>query len=218
MSEPIAGERLLDAVAVMDRLRSPGGCPWDAEQTHASLLRYLIEECYELVEAVEQGDGSAVREELGDVLLQVLFHARIAAEKPADQGGFTIDDVAADLVDKLVRRHPHVFDANSDAVHTAADQQQRWDELKKTEQGRSGVLGGVAFGQPATALAAKLGARAAKFDVVVEPPTGESAAEALFRIAYAAGARGEDPESALRAVALTHARGLEAAQSAMTVE
>ena len=87
-------------------------------------------------------------------------------------------------------------------------------------RGRSpdGVLGGVAFGQPATALAAKLGARAAKFDVVVEPPTGESAAEAIFRIAYAAGARGEDPESALRAVALTHARGLESAQSAMTVE
>ena len=220
MSEPTAGERLLDAVAVMDRLRSPGGCPWDAEQTHASLLRYLIEECYELVEAVEQGDESAVREELGDVLLQVLFHARIAAEKPADQGGFTIDDVAADLVDKLVRRHPHVFDADADAdaVHSAADQQQRWDELKKTEQGRSGVLDGVAFGQPAIALAAKLGARAAKFDVVVEPPTGESAAEALFRIAYAAGARGEDPESALRAVALTHARELEAAQSAMTVE
>ena len=101
--------RLLDAVAVMDRLRSPGGCPWDAEQTHASLLRYLIEECYELVEAVELGDPAAIREELGDVLLQVLFHARIAAETPADDGGFTIDDVAGDLVDKLVRRHPHVF-------------------------------------------------------------------------------------------------------------
>lgn len=95
------GSRLLEAVAVMDRLRSPGGCPWDAEQTHQSLLRYLIEECYELVAAVENGDRSAIREELGDVLLQVLFHSRIAAEDPAELGGFDIDDVAGDLVDKL---------------------------------------------------------------------------------------------------------------------
>ena len=91
----------------MDRLRSPGGCPWDAEQTHESLLPYLIEECYELYQAIEDGDGAAMREELGDVLLQVLFHARVAAEG----GGrsFDIDDVAADLVAKLVGRHPHVF-------------------------------------------------------------------------------------------------------------
>lgn len=213
----VAGHRLLDAVAVMDRLRSPGGCPWDAEQTHASLLRYLVEECYELVEAVEQGDESAIREELGDVLLQVLFHARIAAETPPAEGGFTIDDVAGDLVDKLIRRHPHVFGTESGAdavpVWTASDQQQRWDELKKTERGRSGVLDGVAFGQPSAALAAKLGARAAKFDVTVDPPAGESAAEAMFRIAYAAGARGEDPESALRAVAIAHANALAAAES-----
>jgi XTP/dITP diphosphohydrolase len=215
-SPAVAGHRLLDAVAVMDRLRSPGGCPWDAEQTHASLLRYLVEECYELVEAVEQGDESAIREELGDVLLQVLFHARIAVETPPAEGGFTIDDVAGDLVDKLIRRHPHVFDTESTAdavpVWTASDQQQRWDELKKTERGRSGVLDGVAFGQPSAALAAKLGARAAKFDVTVDPPAGESPAEARFRIAYAAGARGEDPESALRAVAIAHANALAAAE------
>ncbi|WP_420121531.1 MazG family protein, partial [Nakamurella sp.] len=164
---------LLDAVAVMDRLRSPGGCPWDAEQTHASLVRYLIEECYELAEAVEQGDRAAVREELGDVLLQVLFHARIAAETPPEQGGFDIDDVARDLVAKLVRRHPHVFaraDGEPAAGWDAADQQQRWDELKKTERGRSGVLDGVAFGQPAVALAAKLGSRAAAFGLDVPPP------------------------------------------------
>ena len=210
----VPGQRLLDAVAVMDRLRSPGGCPWDAEQTHSSLLRYLIEECYELVEAVELGDRTAIREELGDVLLQVLFHARIAAETPAVDGGFTIDDVAGDLVDKLVRRHPHVFQADATPVWTAADQQERWDELKKTEQGRSGVLDGVAFGQPALALAAKLGARATKFAITVEPPVGESPAEALFRIAYAAGARGEDPETALRAVATKHARTLADAESA----
>ena len=95
----------------MDRLRSPGGCPWDAEQTHDSLVRYLVEECYELVQAIEDGDEAAIREELGDVLLQVLFHARVAAETPRSDGGFDIDDVAGDLVDKLIRRHPHVFAA-----------------------------------------------------------------------------------------------------------
>jgi len=212
--DPPVGSRLVDAALVMDRLRSPGGCPWDAEQTHASLLRYLIEECYELVGAIEAGDAAAIREELGDVLLQVLFHARIAAETPAAEGGFDIDDVAGDLVDKLVRRHPHVFDAAAAPVSNAADQQLRWDELKKTEQGRSGVLDGVAFGQPAAALSAKLGSRAAKFDLLVEPSTGDSPAQAMFRIAYAAGARGEDPESALRAVAIAHAEALSAAERA----
>ena len=210
----VAGRRLLDAVAVMDRLRSPGGCPWDAEQTHDSLVRYLVEECYELVQAIEDGDEVAIREELGDVLLQVLFHARVAAETPRDDGGFDIDDVAGDLVDKLVRRHPHVFgstDAVLEPVASAADQQVRWDELKKTERGRGAVLDGVALGQPALALAAKLGARAAKFDVTVDPPAGESDAEQIFRIAYAAGARGDDPESALRAVARAHAARLSAA-------
>lgn len=223
---PADGSRhgpLLDAVAVMDRLRSPGGCPWDAEQTHASLVRYLIEECYELVEAVQTGDPTAVREELGDVLLQVLFHARIAAETPREAGGFDIDDVAGDLVAKLVRRHPHVFESAASPAWTAADQQQRWDELKKTERGGSGVLAGVAFGQPAVALAAKLGARAAAFgldvppvggvDPVARPDDEVSAADALFRIAYAAGARGEDPESALRAVARAHADALAAAEN-----
>jgi XTP/dITP diphosphohydrolase len=209
---PAPGQRLLDAVAVMDRLRSPGGCPWDAEQTHLSLLRYLIEECYELVEAVESGEAAAIREELGDVLLQVLFHARIAVETPVADGGFDIDDVAGDLVDKLVRRHPHVFDTSAAPVRTATDQQLRWDELKRTERGRSGVLDGVATGQPAVALAAKLGARAAKFGVAVPPPVGESPAHELFRIAVAAGARGEDPESALRAVALEYAAALAAEQ------
>ena len=213
--DPPAGSRLLDAVAVMDRLRAPGGCPWDAEQTHDSLLRYLIEECYELVGAVEAGDSAAIREELGDVLLQVLFHARIAAERPGSQGGFDIDDVAGDLVDKLVRRHPHVFDVGAAPVANSADQQLRWDELKKAEQGRSGVLDGVAFGQPAAALSAKLGSRAAKFDLLVEPSSGETPAEAMFRIAYAAGARGEDPESTLRAIAIAHAGAMAAAERAM---
>lgn len=215
MTRGPAGERLLDAVAVMDRLRSPGGCPWDAEQTHASLLRYLIEECYELVQAVEDGDAAAIREELGDVLLQVLFHARIAAERPATDGGFTIDDVASSLVDKLVRRHPHVFAGVSsapkgaDAPTGAADQQRRWDELKRAERaaagGRVHVLDGVAMAQPALALAAKLGSRAGQFGDTTALPAGDGVAEQIFRLGYSAGAQGQDIEAAVRAVARQHA-------------
>lgn len=203
------GAALLRAVQVMDRLRSAGGCPWDAEQTHDSLRRYLVEECYELLEAIEQNDDQAVREELGDVLLQVLFHARIAAERAPADGGFDIDDVASSLVDKLVRRHPHVFDG-ADPINSAADQQIRWDALKKQEHGRSSVLAGVALGQPAVALAAKLGARAARSGLEVELPTGDSVGEQLFRLSFRAGATGGDPESELRAVAKEYARSVEA--------
>ncbi len=208
------GRALVDAVAVMDRLRSPGGCPWDAEQTHSSLARYLVEECYELLQAIEDRAAGAendaeLREELGDVLLQVLFHARIADD-------FGIDDVAADLAAKLMRRHPHVFaddDGRVESVATAADQQVRWDELKRTEAGRDRVLAGVATGQPAVALAAKLGVRAAKFGLAVDLPQGDGVGERLYRLAFAAGFRGEDPEAALRAVALAHAGVLAAAQT-----
>lgn len=188
----------------MDRLRAPGGCPWDADQTHHSLVRYLIEECYELVQAIEDGDPAAVREELGDVLLQVLFHARIAAESEPADGGFDIDDVAAGLVDKLVRRHPHVF-SGAAALTDADEQQQRWDELKKVEAGRSGPLAGVALAAPSIALAGKLGARAAKFDAHVPLPDGDSLGEQIFRLAYEAGATGVDPEVAVRAIARAHA-------------
>jgi XTP/dITP diphosphohydrolase len=207
------GRALLDAVALMDRLRSPGGCPWDASQTHESLLRYLVEECYELVQAVEDGDVGAMREELGDVLLQVLFHSRIAAERPAGGGRFDIDDVATGLVDKLTRRHPNVFGTPEQReVLSPADQQARWDELKKTEHARPSALDGVALGQPALALAGKLGARSVKYDVSVPPPDGDSPAEQLFRLAFEMGARGEDPESAVRAVARAHADRIAAAE------
>lgn len=202
------GSALLRAVAVMDQLRSAGGCPWDAEQTHESLLRYLVEECYELVQAVEDGDRAAMLEELGDVLLQVLFHARIAAEARAD--GFDIDDVAAGLVDKLIRRHPHVFGSDPEAL-SVSEQSQRWDELKKAEHDDPSPLDGVAFAQPAAALAAKLGARSVKYDVSLEEnplPDGESAAAQIFRLAFAAGARGEDLEGDLRRLAQDWAQGL----------
>lgn len=192
------------AVEVMDTLRSPGGCPWDAEQTHASLVRYLVEECYELIQAIEDADPQAICEELGDVLLQVLFHARIAAEA---EPGFDIDDVATVLVNKLIRRHPHVFDPASPVVRTASDQQRRWDELKVAE-GKTDALDGVSLAAPALALAGKLGARAAKYDAHAPLPAGEGAAEEIFRIAYAAGLSGADIEGQVRAVAKAHAAAM----------
>jgi XTP/dITP diphosphohydrolase len=121
---------LLRAVAVMDRLRSPGGCPWDAAQSHRSLAKYLLEETYETLEAIETDDMALLREELGDLLLQVLFHARLAEELPAAQR-FGIDDVAGDLVAKLVHRHPHVFAAVP--VADAAEVNENWERLKAVE-------------------------------------------------------------------------------------
>ncbi len=126
----VPGARLLDAVAVMDRLRSPGGCPWDAEQTHVSLAPYLIEEAHEVLEAVQDADPGHLAEELGDVLLQVLFHARVAEESAT--APFDIDDVAAGLVAKLVRRHPHVF-ADGDAA-TPEEVELHWERIKADER------------------------------------------------------------------------------------
>ncbi len=204
-----AGAALVDAVAVMDRLRSPGGCPWDAEQTHASLLQYLVEECYELYDAVESGDPVAMREELGDVLLQVLFHARIAAEEPA---GFDIDDVAGDLVAKLVGRHPHVF-AGSERIDTAARQEHRWEELKREEKGRDSSVDGVPTGQPAVALAAKLTSRTARAGLPADLlPGGPGVGEQLFALAARARLAGVDPEAELRAAALRFAGRVRAAE------
>jgi XTP/dITP diphosphohydrolase len=185
------------AVEVMDRLRSPGGCPWDAGQTHASLARYLVEECYEVLEAVETDDATLLREELGDLLLQVLFHARIAQEAP---DGFGIDDVAADLVDKLVRRHPHVF-AGAEAG-SADELNETWERQKVTEKGRTSAVDGVPVAQPALALAAKLVTRAARHAVTVPvaAPAGSIGAR-LFALVQEAVAEGLDPETELRRVA-----------------
>jgi XTP/dITP diphosphohydrolase len=206
---PAVGTELLRAVAVMDELRSPGGCPWDREQTHASLLTYLVEECYELVQAIEDGDAAAMREELGDVLLQVLFHCRVASETPSEDGGFDIDDVASGLVDKLVWRHPYVFGGPEAREELTPEAQQvRWDELKREEHERPSPLDGVALGQPALALAAKLGSRSVTYGAHVPLPGGDSAAEQIFRLAFDAGSRGEDPEQAVRGVARRHADAL----------
>jgi XTP/dITP diphosphohydrolase len=209
------GAHLLDLMSIMDTLRV--SCPWDKEQTHASLVRYLLEEAYEAVETVEDGDLPSLREELGDVLLQVLFHARIAAERAAGDGGFTIDDVADTLAAKLIRRHPHVF--GSTAVSSAADVNRNWEEIKKAERsqrsaaaggGAPSVLDGVPFGQPALSLAAQLQRRAERAgmpaaSLAAGDPAGEGDAggigEELMRVVARARAAGLDPELELRAAA-----------------
>lgn len=197
------------AVEVMDRLRSPGGCPWDAAQTHASLAKYLLEETYELLEAIETDDRVLLREELGDLLLQVLFHARLTQELPDGQA-FGIEDVAADLVDKLVRRHPHVF-AGAEAGD-AATLNETWERQKVAEKGRTSATDGVPLAQPALALAAKLIARADRADLDVEPAPTSALGERLFAIVRDAVSAGEDPESALRETARAYRDAVLAAE------
>ena len=195
---------LLDAVAVMDRLRSPGGCPWDAEQTHRTLMPFLLEEAYETYEALEGDDPDAIREELGDLLLQILFHARIAE-------GWTVDDVARGLVDKLVRRHPHVFTGAS-----AGDLQGSWDAIKAAEKGRTSVTEGVPLGQPALMLAAKLQRRATRLGAPV--PTYAGLGGELWMLVQRCGQDGVDPEQALRDVARAFRDTLAAAERAARAE
>jgi XTP/dITP diphosphohydrolase len=185
---------LLRAVAVMDRLRSPGGCPWDAAQSHRSLAKYLLEETYETLDAIETDDMALLREELGDLLLQVLFHARLAEELPAAQR-FGIDDVAGDLVAKLVHRHPHVF---ADVpVADAAEVNENWERLKAAEKGRDSAVDGVPMGQPALALAAKLVSRAGRAGLDVDVSANDIG-DRLLGVVREAVAAGVDPESALR--------------------
>lgn len=201
------GARLLDVVAVMDRLRSPGGCPWDARQTHQSLMPYLLEEAYEVYDALERGDVEHLREELGDLLLQVVFHARIASES-----GWGIDEVAGDLVDKLVRRHPHVFEGAS-----ADDLEGSWEALKAAEKGRISVTEGVPLGQPALSLAAKLQRRATRIGAPV--PAGDaSLGGALWDVVARCQAEGVDPEAALREVARGFRDRLAAAETTLADE
>ncbi|SDK98550.1 XTP/dITP diphosphohydrolase [Lentzea albidocapillata subsp. violacea] len=214
--EPL-GAGLLDAAAVMHRLRSPGGCPWDAEQTHDSLRQYLVEETFELLEAIEDGDRAAMREELGDVLLQVLFHARVAAEAAEDP--FDIDAVASELVAKLVGRHPHVFEGNDPAVHDATSQQHRWEELKQAEKRRESSVDGVALGQPAVALAAKLVQRTKRAGFPVDLlPEGDDTGTTLFAVSALAKLAGEDPETELRQVCRRFAANVREAEAKARAE
>jgi XTP/dITP diphosphohydrolase len=207
----------------MDRLRV--SCPWDARQTHESLAPHLLEECYEALDALESGDPAALRDELGDVLLQVVFHARIAAEA-ADGTGYTIDDVAEGIVAKLIRRHPHVF---ADVTVSGPEEVKRnWDAIKAAERAEAGgapasVLDSVPFGQPALLLAAQLQRRAERAGVPADladvPPGGPARDDLppggparggqavsdigaeLFALVARAREAGLDPELELRAAA-----------------
>ena len=232
------GQRLLDLVKVMARLRGPGGCPWDAEQTHQTLARHLLEETHELLEAIDADDADAIRDELGDVLLQVVFHAQMAA----DDGAWDVDDVAEGLVKKLVYRHPHVF---GEVEVTGADEVLvNWEKLKAAEKGeRTEVGDDIPASLPSLARAAKVQRRAAGWgfewrsvDAALEAlreevdelaaaddpeRADEEIGDVLFATVAVARKHGIDAESALRRsvrtfsaryerfVALAAARGLD---------
>jgi XTP/dITP diphosphohydrolase len=201
----VPGGRLQELVAVMDRLRRD--CPWDREQTHRSLAKYLLEETYEALEAIDTGDLTHLREELGDLLLQVCFHSRIAEEE--GEAGFSIDDVAGDIVDKLVRRHPHVF-AELD-VADADEVGRNWETIKAAEKGRTSVLEGIPQAMPALALADKTVTKAV--NVGVTPTVTGGIGDRILGLVVEAGALGEDPEQALRDAVRRLADDVRAAES-----
>lgn len=193
------GARLLDLREVMDRLRRE--CPWDQEQTHESLVRYLVEETYETIEAIETGDRDHLQEELGDLLLQVLFHATIASEHPDEP--FDIDDVAGGIVEKLVRRHPHVFAGLE--VAGIDEVESNWLTIKQAEKARTSPFDGIPPGLPALSLALKVAGRVERTtpqepSAQVDAPELSRAAlgDALFDLVAQAHAAGLDPELALR--------------------
>ncbi len=214
------GDRVTELVAVMDRLRSPGGCPWDARQTHASLVEYLVEEAYEVIEAIEADDREALREELGDLLLQVVFHSRIAAED--SDHPWTIDDVADGIVAKLVRRHPHVF--GDDTADSAEHVESRWHELKAAEKGRDSVTEGIPAALPGLMYAAKHLSRSSGLEVAVpghpmaaaslaEFTDEEDLGEFLLGVVAEARARGWDAEAAVRSATRAHAERIRSAEA-----
>ncbi|KQX07478.1 MULTISPECIES: MazG family protein [unclassified Leifsonia] len=209
-------------IATVALLRAPGGCPWDADQTHESLVRYLVEESHELIDAIEAGDRAEMIEELGDVLYQVLFHADIAANTAGED--FDIQDVAAHMNAKMIGRHPHVFGDRE--ASTADDVVAFWDELKAEEKPhRTSVLDGVPQGMPALALADKTLGKAAKVgvdrtDASIAATAGidDEAALGAHLLALVANARAKDldPERALRAAIRSLGDDVRAAEAAAT--
>ena len=205
-SYDLPGARLLDLVQVMDRIRAE--CPWSSRQTHQGLAKYGIEEAYELVEAIEAGDRAELREELGDVLLQVVFHARIAEEDP--EAPFSVDDVAGGIVAKLIHRHPHVF--GDESAETPEDVKAHWLRTKAEEKRRTSVTEGIPLGQPGLALAAKLVSRARTAGLDVPLPQGEDVGYELLALAARAEAEGVDPETALRVAARAYRTAIRTAE------
>ena len=194
-----------DLITTAHKLRAPGGCPWDAEQTHESLLTYLIEETYELVDAVQSKDPQAIKEELGDVLYNVIFHADIAEAN----GQFNLEDVAKYMEDKMKSRHPHVFGTEEElkefAAETGEDVMKSWDNHKKKEKPeRESVLDGVPLAMPSLALANKVIGKAEKLGVLengqspIKVETDDELGALLLAIVSAARVNGIDPEMALR--------------------
>jgi uncharacterized protein YabN with tetrapyrrole methylase and pyrophosphatase domain len=211
-----------ELIAVLEKLRAPGGCVWDREQTHASLVQYLVEETFELVDAIEAGTRDELIEELGDVLYQVIFHADIAAEA----GQFTLEDVAAHMRKKMVARHPHVFGDVTGRIVTAEtpdDVVATWEKVKAVEKAhRTSVLEGIPQGMPSLALADKTLGRAAKVGVVREaaviPSTEQELGEQLLAMVVAAKAAGFDSERALREALRALHDEVRAAEGATTGE
>ncbi len=194
---------LLRLREVMDKLRSPGGCPWDAEQTHQSLLKYLLEESYEFIESVENNDRQDMQEELGDLLLQVYFHSRMAEENTNQP--FNIEDVAKSVADKLIRRHPHVFAGTK--ADNSQDVLENWEKQKALEKGRNSIIDGVPLAQPALPLAAKVVYRINKlnYSLPISQPiklsdqtNQDQFGEILLGLIAQAVEKGLDPEAALR--------------------
>lgn len=198
----MTGSEVLRLIEVMDRLRSPGGCPWDAEQTHASLVQYLVEETYETVDAIDADDREALIEELGDVLLQVVFHSRIGQE--AEQR-WDIDDVARGITDKLIRRHPHVF--GDGTASDAASTEVNWQAIKNQEKARTSVVEGVPVSMPPLVQAAKLMRRAGHGGVDHSMASDEARAAAGALLAQCDGDVGE---ALVALVELAHEQGADA--------
>ena len=200
MTEATQHPKLEELIAVLEQLRAPGGCAWDREQTHESLVQYLVEETYELVDAIEAGSREEMIEELGDVLYQVLFHSDIAAEA----GQFTLEDVAAHMTAKMIGRQPHVF--GDTTAETADDVVAVWDDLKKIEKpGRTSVLDGIPQGMPSLGLADKLLGKAGKLGLVdvgaqagIPVNNEDELGGLLLAVVASAKANGLDAERALR--------------------
>src|SRR5665213_873574 len=222
LAKPQPHPELEQLIAVLEQLRAPGGCAWDAEQTHESLVRYLVEETYELIDAIESGNREELIEELGDVLYQVIFHSDIAAHTPGEE--FTLEDVAAHMTAKMIGRHPHVF---GDAIaETADDVMAVWDDLKRVEKPtRTSVLDGVPQGMPALVLADKLLGKAEKLGMLDVPapapapapaPDVQSSAGADAAAALSVQSEDELGSLLLAVVATARANGLDAERALRT--